>query len=624
MDLNPISTSLDSSLTMPSSIDHKPQQPQQLNPQNLRKTFRNLKNYTSTLANFVLQWQDLEDHFLYIKTQLQHLEEATHKSNTQQSFPSPIKENGDTITKPSIQSQNENTESKIHNLETKAFQIEFLDSLNNEGTIEPPKNSSLPIDNGKSLLSYFNEHVKEHHVLRSAIFEAFKNMPNPGKLVLQALRFFYPCNSSKLELGVDLNVTRNSCVVFLEELNRVGCSMGNQERDAAIEMALEWKAKMKNSLELLGFLMLVAVFGIVEEFDKDETFKYFGNVVQREQAPVLFRAFGFADKAHDFIQKLIDKNKRLEAVPFIYEFELVGEFPPVPLLRAHAEYAEECYTKICNKGNNSLNALDNATGTQLAALRGILKLIQKYKLQTQYSQKIIRKRILQLKKHKSEKKPAKTSLDPVVQPQQQSGNKRTALHNGQLNQHHTSKRLQMVVPTSSSTVFDSINTTISSKPQSYYQEAGLHRNEDTEYFPLQSGNATSPINVTSASFNTFLTSYPIAGQGAQHLSPSPGYNFLESSTFTVHNNSTGHFHTVGSALRTLPISSIGGQYGSGSCIPVSAHHFASTVGPYSSIPSTSFGPHMDLLDLIHHTNITNGDPGQLGSARFPSSDWHSR
>ena len=59
----------------------------------------------------------------------------------------------------------------------------------------------------------------------------------------------------------------------------------------------------------------------------------------------------------DFIQKLIKKNKIFEAIPFIYEFKLVDKFPPVPLLRTHSDYAEQTYKKICEKGNNSMNAL---------------------------------------------------------------------------------------------------------------------------------------------------------------------------------------------------------------------------------------------------------------------------
>ena len=70
-------------------------------------------------------------------------------------------------------------------------------------------------------------------------------------------------------------------------------------------MAAEWEANMKNSLEVLGFLMLVAGFGLTDEFDKDETLKYMENVVQREQAPELFYAFGFTDRVRGEFHMII-------------------------------------------------------------------------------------------------------------------------------------------------------------------------------------------------------------------------------------------------------------------------------------------------------------------------------
>ena len=135
-------------------------------------------------------------------------------------------------------------------------------------------------------------------MLRNTLFEDFKGISNPAKLVLESLRFFYPFDSSKFDVGIDLNVVRKSCVVFLEELNRAGCLVESQERKEAMRMAVEWEANMKNSLEVLGFLMFVPIFGLTDEFDKDETLKYMENVVQCEQAPELFHAFGFTDRVH--------------------------------------------------------------------------------------------------------------------------------------------------------------------------------------------------------------------------------------------------------------------------------------------------------------------------------------
>jgi len=39
--------------------------------QNLRKAFNHLKTHAAAVANFTLQWQDLEDHFLSIHNSIQ-------------------------------------------------------------------------------------------------------------------------------------------------------------------------------------------------------------------------------------------------------------------------------------------------------------------------------------------------------------------------------------------------------------------------------------------------------------------------------------------------------------------------------------------------------------------------
>lgn len=276
--------------------DQKPE------PQNLRKTFSKLKKYTSKLANFALQWQDLEDHFLSIKTQLQELEK-TLNINSLQSF-SPQRENpqrviGGALTRPAVQAENRNPESKTFNCETKppvASQKENLESK--KIWRSRSKDSVIPIDSGKSLLLYLNERVKEHEVLKSDVYKALKGASHPEKLVLEALRFFYPSDSRKDNLGKDVSITRKSCTVLLEGLSRLGPLVGSQGREEALRMALEWEEKMKKSLEVLGFLMLVAVFGLVDEFDMEGMLKHFDNVVVREQAPELFRVLGFADEAH--------------------------------------------------------------------------------------------------------------------------------------------------------------------------------------------------------------------------------------------------------------------------------------------------------------------------------------
>lgn len=40
----------------------------------------------------------------------------------------------------------------------------------------------------------------------------------------------------------------------------------------------------------------------------------------------------------DFVKSLIQKGDRMQAIRYIYDFELVKEFPPVPILKDHLTF----------------------------------------------------------------------------------------------------------------------------------------------------------------------------------------------------------------------------------------------------------------------------------------------
>lgn len=42
----------------------------------------------------------------------------------------------------------------------------------------------------------------------------------------------------------------------------------------------------------------------------------------------------------DLVKSLIQKGDRMQAIRYIYEFKLVGEFPPVPILKDHLNFKE--------------------------------------------------------------------------------------------------------------------------------------------------------------------------------------------------------------------------------------------------------------------------------------------
>jgi hypothetical protein len=71
-------------------------------------------------------------------------------------------------------------------------------------------------------------------------------------------------------------------------------------REEALKLALHLKANMKenneNSLVVLGFLLLLSIYGLVSYFNEDYILEIFAFVAQHKIAVKLFEALGFANK----------------------------------------------------------------------------------------------------------------------------------------------------------------------------------------------------------------------------------------------------------------------------------------------------------------------------------------
>ncbi|KAK9293049.1 hypothetical protein L1049_021033 [Liquidambar formosana] len=166
--------------------------------------------------------------------------------------------------------------------------------------------------------------------------------------------------------------------------------------------AFDWMTKVrpaaKNYLEVLGFLLLVASYGLAPAFDEDELVSLFRIVAQQRQAPELCRVLGLADMFPYFIWNLIMKKQQLDAIKFIYACGLVENFPPVPLLKDYLKFSKHAAWRIIWKGNKSIEAQNEAINKRIADLRAVIRCIKDHKLASEYSPMNIKKLILQLKR----------------------------------------------------------------------------------------------------------------------------------------------------------------------------------------------------------------------------------
>ncbi|KAL6142733.1 hypothetical protein ACLB2K_061010 [Fragaria x ananassa] len=567
---------------------------------NLRKSFNLLKSHASKVANFTLQWQDLEEHLRSIDDSLQ-----SRINHLQQSNP--------TQPKPEPDSQKTQLNSAIESAKTQ------LDCLQSQFEPEPSSPESLDfngtvVHDGEGLLAFMNEHLIEKEASRDLIANAIKvSAAAAGKIVLEAMRWFYPSesdwNRGEMKMNCELSVVRRSCVVLLEEMTKVRPLIGDEVKAEAAKVAVEWKGKARNevanSLELWAFLQLVSGFGLVGEFDRDEIFNLVGSVAVRKQAPELLRSLGFADRASGFIQKLVSQKIRLEAIKFIHAFEQLDKFPPMPLLKAHLKFAKKDAKISCKREQDPRKAKDAVIEKEVIALRAIIRCIESYKLEVepQYTPENLRKQISQLKKQKNEKQVAQVTRE--AQGQRLNRKKRTAPELMAQPNNSSNKHLRADSAAVRNASFKAPTTGHSIHP-SYLCPVDLFESRGAEYFtasagmPRQGADAPHTSYVTASTFNSLR---------ASHYQPTAGRYGLVSSSPITHTRQT-----------TLT----GGAYELTGSSPIAqtlhaTQHMNTTTASYGLGGSTSVTSHLSPLTKRYgaSTMAVNGRTGQFGSAGSP-------
>ncbi|KAK9293321.1 hypothetical protein L1049_021313 [Liquidambar formosana] len=280
--------------------------------------------------------------------------------------------------------------------------------------------------NGKSLQLFLNKRLNEHESMRSGVSSALRMSSDAAKLVLDAMQGFYPPHSKEGDVEFEASVIRRSCILLLEQLMSVAPQINPNMKEEAVKLAGEWRAKMRvethNSWEVLGFLQLLATYGVASAFDAHDLLHLLGTVAQHRKVPELRRVLALADKIPDVIELLIEKQQWLEAIRYSFAFELVDMFPPLPLLEAQLKCCKEVTKEIYLKGNPTHIA--EVAEKESPVLRAVIKCIADYKLESVYSPVVLETRILQLEKHKADSRRTAPAPAQMALPQQQIGNKR--------------------------------------------------------------------------------------------------------------------------------------------------------------------------------------------------------
>ncbi|MCL7038005.1 hypothetical protein MKW94_028811 [Papaver nudicaule] len=413
--------------------------------ENLRKAFEDLQSNSSLLSSFTLQWKDLEDHFQSIQ---KSIEERFNEFKAKEKVSSI---NG---------SQSQSLDKQL--VVVKEEKELLLDNNNNSEVIIPrPEFKSFCSNmNGIGLRAYIMGNRKDVAAIRNEVGVALKLAPDPAKLVLDSMVGFFVPNSKGDKDG-ELAAARRTCILLLEKLYDISPQIKPQIKEKALQLAIEWKGKLskgeENPLEPLGFLQLIATYNLVSSFDASELIDLAVSIAKRKQAIDLCRSLGFQDRIPDLIRKLIEKGRHLEGVKFAYAFELVGMFPPVPLLKSYKKHAKKLADEVRQKGNQSLQSQNEAIAKQISALKAIVKCIEEHKLEAEYPLEGLDVHISQLEKQLSSKKRG-INVSPAVgkqqqkqqaqPPQQHSGNKRSGTTAGSILQQHTGNKRPRGPPSS--------------------------------------------------------------------------------------------------------------------------------------------------------------------------------
>lgn len=252
--------------------------------ENLKKAFEDLQTHSSLISSISLTWSDLESHFTSIQNSLTHKFQTLKTLNSQSSAQPPPPESNPPATPNRVDPRPE----------LAAF-CEKMDGL--------------------GLRKYLSEtsRLGERSEIRAELPGAILRAPDPGELVLGAMEgFFKPFRENEKEdkyrgdKDIEMSCMRRSCVLLLEQLMAVCPNLGGGEvKGKAKRLAFEWRGRMsldgKNPLESLGFLHLVAAYGLASEFDMDELLDMFVIAARYWQGTDLCRKIGLGDKVEGII-----------------------------------------------------------------------------------------------------------------------------------------------------------------------------------------------------------------------------------------------------------------------------------------------------------------------------------
>uniref|UniRef100_A0A6N2L460 FRIGIDA-like protein n=1 Tax=Salix viminalis TaxID=40686 RepID=A0A6N2L460_SALVM len=267
---------------------------------------------------------------------------------------------------------------------------------------------------GKALQIFLNKGCKDDEKMKNEVSIALRLSSDPAKLVLDAMEGFYPPHLREGDVEFKEVVVKRSCNLLLEQLMKISPTIKPHVRKEATKLAFLWMTKMtvdnQHCLDVLGFFYLLASYGLASAFDSDELISRLVIIARNRQTPEFLRVLELGDKIPGFIQNLILKKQPMEAIRFIFAFEMVYRFPPEAILRDYLTCSQIAARKI-RWSSNSIEGLVESLNRRASDLVAVLKCVEDYKLESIFSPNTLKQQIKDVERQLSMRKTKLPDLD---------------------------------------------------------------------------------------------------------------------------------------------------------------------------------------------------------------------
>ncbi|KEH39240.1 frigida-LIKE protein [Medicago truncatula] len=214
-------------------------------------------------------------------------------------------------------------------------------------------NQLSPDIDERSLMLLSCEQTDELELFDDDILGNLQGSSDPSKVVLDIIQ--NPI-IKKCKIGDDAVIIDDSHILLLKELRKISLDIKPHVKEEAMKLALDLKANIsqntENSAAILGFLLLLSIYGLGPSFNEDDVLKLFGLVSQHDIAVELFGALGFANKISDFVQSLIKRQQYDEAVRFSCAYNFSNNTQLVDIFQEHVQNLNLIFESSCKEANS--------------------------------------------------------------------------------------------------------------------------------------------------------------------------------------------------------------------------------------------------------------------------------